>query len=60
MREILCDKGSVRGWYNRGMFAYTTNFGGISELGSDMNKLYAMPCLKMNLKKYFYFNKKGE
>ncbi len=30
MREILCDRGSVR-------------FGRISELVSDMNKLYAIP-----------------
>jgi len=42
MREILCDKGSVRGWYNRTRFVYTTQFGRISELGSDRNKIAKM------------------
>jgi len=39
MREILSDKGSVREWYNRARFVYTTKIGRISELSSDMNKL---------------------
>jgi hypothetical protein len=32
MREILCDKGSVRGWYNRTRFVYTTNLEGYPNL----------------------------
>ncbi len=38
MRSIISD----RGRYIRTEFAYTTKFGRISEISSDMNKLYEM------------------
>ncbi len=33
MREILCEKGLVREWYNRTRFVYTTKTGRISKIG---------------------------
>ena len=39
MRDVLHDKGSVRGWYNRTRFVYTPKIRMISELGSDINEL---------------------
>lgn len=42
MRNIISNKSSVRGWYIRTKFVYTTNFGRISEPGSDMNELGEM------------------
>jgi hypothetical protein len=43
-------KGSARGWYIRTRFVYTTDFGRISELGSDINELSEMLCLRKTKK----------
>ncbi|MEO0115276.1 MAG: hypothetical protein ABIK93_07335 [candidate division WOR-3 bacterium] len=39
MRVLLSDNSSVRGWYNRNWFVYTTKIGRISELDSDRKEL---------------------
>ena len=39
MRDIIPNKSSIRGWYIRTRFIYTTNFGRISKPTSDIPKL---------------------
>jgi|YelNatPaOPRAMG01_1025707.scaffolds.fasta_scaffold35766_5 hypothetical protein len=39
MRNIIPNKSSVRGWYIRTRFVYTTNFEKISEPTSDITEL---------------------
>lgn len=52
MSEILWVNSSVRGWYIRTHFVYTTNFGKISEPISNMNELSEIGRMGGNLYKF--------